>query len=111
MIMKSTFRNMRLLLFFDLPSVELYEKKEYLKFRKSLLKNGYIMLQFSVYIKSINTSQKINGEIKKIKNELPNGGNIRIVQITESQYENMFILIGNKKINEIYNNSERYIKI
>ncbi|MGL4343152.1 MAG: CRISPR-associated endonuclease Cas2 [Metamycoplasmataceae bacterium] len=109
--MKSTFKNMRLLLLFDLPSIEIYEKKEYSSFRKYLLKNGYIMMQFSVYIKSINTSQKIEGEIKKIKKYLPNEGNVRVIQITESQYENMFILVGNKKINEIYNNAERYVKI
>ncbi len=102
---------MRLLLLFDLPSVEAYEKKEYLTFRKSLLKNGYIMVQFSVYMKSLNTQVKIENEVQKIKKYIPKNGNIRILSITEKQYQNMYLLLGNKKINEVYNNTERYIKI
>ncbi len=51
----SLYRNMRLLLFYDLPNTESYETKEYNQFRKSLLRNGYTMIQFSVYMKTINT--------------------------------------------------------
>lgn len=105
------YRNMRLILFFDLPNIESYEKKEYLRFRKSLLRNGYVMMQFSVYIKCVNTQSKIDQEIKKIKKFIPTKGNIRIIAVTEAQYANMVMILGNKKINEIYNNSERYIKI
>lgn len=102
---------MRLLLFYDLPNTESYETKEYNQFRKSLLRNGYTMIQFSVYMKTINTQTKIEQEIKKIVKCLPNNGNIRVIAVTEKQYENMYILVGKKKINEIYNNTERYIKI
>lgn len=109
--MNNDYRRMRILLFFDLPSIEQYEKKEYLDFRKSLIKNGFIMIQFSIYVKAVNASSKIKYEIEKIKKNIPSQGNIRIIHITESQYQNMTILLGNKKINEIYNNSERYTKI
>lgn len=102
---------MRIVLFYDLPSVEFKEKKDYHNFRRSLIKNGFIMIQFSVYVKAINTKQKIKGEIEKIKKYLPSEGNIRIITVTEFQYKNMIFLVGNKKINEIYNNSERYVKI
>ncbi len=102
---------MRLLLLFDLPSIESYEKKEYLIFRKTLLRNGYMMMQFSVYMKCVNTQTKIDQEVLKLKKYIPKNGNIRIIAVTEQQYQNMYILLGNKKINEIYNNTERYIKI
>lgn len=107
----SDFRNMRLLLLFDLPTVEDYERKEYTKFRKSLISNGYTMLQFSVYIKCVNTQTKVEQELKKIQNSVPTNGNIRLIAITEKQYANMVMILGKKKINEIYNNSERYVKI
>ncbi len=45
---------MRLILFFDLPMVSQKEKKIYSDFRKYLIKNGYIMIQFSVYCKIFN---------------------------------------------------------
>lgn len=96
---------------FDLPSTEDFQKKEYHIFHNSLIKNGYSMLQFSVYIKVINSHTKIEREIDKIKKTLPTGGNIRILVITENQYQNMKIILGHKNINEIYNNNKRYIKI
>ena len=102
---------MRLILFFDLPSKESYEKKEYTYFHKALVKNGYIMMQFSVYIKATNSFSKINREIDKLRKYIPRGGNIRIISITETQYNNMTIILGHKNINEIYNNTKRYIKI
>lgn len=107
----SDYRNMRILLLFDLPSVESYEKREYLQFRKHLLKNGYSMIQFSVYVKCINTQLKVDNELKKLYQFIPTNGNIRMLTVTEKQYQNMVMILGKKKINEIYNNAERYIKI
>ena len=102
---------MRILLLFDLPSVEAYEKKEYRIFKQALVKNGYTMMQFSVYMKPINGQIKVESEIKKLSKYLPDSGNIRLIQVTEKQYQEMYMILGNKKINEIYNNSERYVKI
>lgn len=102
---------MRIILMFDLPSSETKEKKEYLKFHKEIIKNGYFMMQYSIYCKPIHFKTKIESEVKNLKKNIPNEGNIRMLVITEKQYDEMVILLGNKKINEIYNNSERYIKI
>lgn len=102
---------MRILLLFDLPSVESYEKKEYRVFKQALAKNGYTMIQFSVYMKPMNGQIKIDNEIKKLSKYIPDSGNIRLLQMTEKQYQEMHIILGCKKINEIYNNSERYVKI
>lgn len=107
----SEYRNMRLLLLFDLPMVEDYEKKEYTNFRKTLIKQGYFMIQFSVYMKCVNAQVKLDSEIKKLYKYVPTNGNIRLIAITEKQYTNMSILLGKKKINEVYNNNERYTKI
>ena len=41
----------RLILFFDLPMTTKKERKIYANFRKYLIKNGYMMMQFSVYCK------------------------------------------------------------
>lgn len=107
----SEIKYMRLILFFDLPSKEDYERKEYSIFHNALIKNGYVMMQFSVYIKATNSISKVKREIEKIKKFIPKSGNIRILSITEKQYLNMEIILGHKNINEIYNNSRRYIKI
>lgn len=102
---------MRLFLFFDLPSKEELEKKEYRIFHNALVKHGYIMMQFSVYIKAVNSVSKVKREIEKIRKYVPKNGNIRIISVTESQYNNMEIILGHKNINEIYNDTRRYLKI
>ncbi len=40
-----SYRYMRMIVFFDLPSVTYVDQKEYNKFHKFLIKNGYIMMQ------------------------------------------------------------------
>lgn len=107
----SWIRHMRILLFFDLPTETSDDKKEYLSFRKHLLKNGYSMIQYSVYVKCINASSKFEGEHNKLKKCLPSNGNIRLLCVTEKQYQEMKFLRGDRNINEIYNNEKRYIKI
>ena len=102
---------MRIMIMFDLPSKEDYEKKEYTVFRKNLIKNGYIMMQFSVYIKCVTMQNKTEQEINKIKNFIPQNGNIRVIEISENQYKNMRIILGNKNENEKYNSVDRYVKI
>ena len=47
-----SYRYMRMIIFFDLPSVTYADQKEYNKFHKFLIKNGYIMMQESVYTKT-----------------------------------------------------------
>lgn len=96
---------------FDLPVVEESDKIQYAKFRKSLISNGFIMIQYSIYCKSTNIKNKYESEVEKIKKFIPQSGNIRILYITECQYQNMIFLVGGKTISEEVNKNERYIKI
>ena len=43
------YKFMRLIVFFDLPMQTDREKKEYARFHKYLVRNGFIMMQKSVY--------------------------------------------------------------
>lgn len=104
-------RYMRILLMFDLPSIDDYDKKDYRIFHKNLLKNGYYMIQYSIYIKTVNTYSKIKREIDKVKKFTPQKGNIRILWLTEKQYQDIVLIKGHKNVNEIYNDEKRYVKI
>ena len=44
-----SYRYMRLLVLFDLPVTTTEERREYTKFRKYLIKSGFMMFQESVY--------------------------------------------------------------
>lgn len=85
---------MRILLFFDLPMVSKKEKKIYSQFRKNLIKNGYIMMQYSVYSKICNNRDSAMNHIDILKRILPGQGQIRIMTVTETQYARIQILVG-----------------
>src|SRR5690554_5022545 len=92
-------RFMRLLLFFDLPVISDSEKKQYRKFRDFLLDDGFIMIQYSVYVRICRNQDDLNKHINRIKIIVPTKGNIRILQVTDTQYQKMQLLRG-KKVNE-----------
>lgn len=68
------FRFMRMLVFFDLPTFTNEDKRNYRQFRKLLMKNGFIMLQESVYCKMM-TSPSMESSVKNMinKNKPPKG--------------------------------------
>ena len=76
-----------------------------------LIKNGYIMVQFSIYLKSFNHQINLNDEVLKINKYIPKSGNIRALSLTEHQWSNAVFICGEKQINELVNNSERFNKI
>lgn len=91
---------MRLLLMFDLPMTDKEEIKIYTKFRKELINNGFIMLQYSVYVRCYpNKTSAIQG-LNKIKRIVPDKGAVRAMIITEAQYQAMIILVGGKSFQE-----------
>lgn len=87
---------MRIILFFDLPMITEEEKRIYTRFRKELVRNGYMMLQFSVYSKICTNREAAVNNILKIKKNVPEKGSIRILLVTEKQYAKMEIILGGK---------------
>ena len=88
---------MRIMVMFDLPVGSKKERKEDAKFRSSLLKCGFFMLQFSVYARIVRGYDKAEVITNKIKSKLPSKGNVRMITITEKQYANMVVLKGKPK--------------
>ncbi|PAF41740.1 CRISPR-associated endonuclease Cas2 [Helicobacter sp. 11S02629-2] len=88
---------MRVLVMFDLPVSTSEERSEASKFRTHLLKLGFLMIQFSIYSRIIKGVESSKGLCAKIKTALPKHGSVRVLEITDRQYENMHILIGPPK--------------
>lgn len=99
---------MRVIVFFDLPTVTRDERKAYSKFRRFLIKNGFMMLQESVYAKlSLNQTQT-DQIITSVKKAQPEKGVIQILPITEKQFVKMEIISGKSNTN-IINSDERLL--
>lgn len=102
---------MRLLLFFDLPVSTKSDRHNYAVFRKYLIKQGYMMIQFSVYSKLFNNMDAVENHLKILKKNLPKEGSIRALTVTEKQYSRILILLGGITLNEEQANMDTIIKL
>lgn len=99
---------MRVIVFFDLPVVTNENRKEYVKFRKFLLRNGFMMLQESVYCKLALNGTAVNTIVENIKKNKPQEGLIQLLMVTEKQYSKMDIIVGNIR-REVIDSDERLV--
>ena len=76
------------------------EVRIYTKFRKFLISNGFIMLQFSVYCKVFNNIDSAKNFKKTLNKNLPLEGQIRTMLITEKQYSDIEVIVGGKSNQE-----------
>ncbi len=89
-----TRRFMRLLVFFDLPVVAKADRRAYTLFHRFLIKDGYDMIQFSVYGRILNGNDAMEKHMKRLENNLPPRGSVRCLTLTEKQFANMKLLVG-----------------
>lgn len=95
----NAYRIMWLLVFFDLPTETKQERKIYAKFRKDILKDGFTMFQFSIYMRHCPSMENAEVHKKRVKKILPEKGHIGIMTITDKQFGMMEIFYGKKEVN------------
>ena len=93
----SEYRIMWVLVFFDLPTETKKERKIYTDFRKKLVTDGFTMFQFSIYLRHCASRENADVHIKRVKNSLPELGEIGILCITDKQFGNMELFHGRKE--------------
>ena len=93
-------RYMRIIVFFDLPVMTKAERKRATRFRKDLIDDGYIMLQFSVYSRICKGLDTVEKHKKRLKTFIPANGSVRVLTVTEKQYASMDIVLGVAKKEE-----------
>ena len=101
-------RFMRILVFFDLPTETGEDRRNYRKFRKALVKNGFIMLQESVYCKMISSpsvEQSVRNLIRKNK---PERGLVQFLTVTEKQFSKMEYVVGEYS-SDVIDNTDRVV--
>lgn len=101
---------MRVLVFFDLPTITSEDKREYRAFRKFLIKQGFSMMQESVYCKLSPNTTVSNSIVSNIKKNKPKDGLVQMLIITERQYSKMEFIVGAKK-SVILDSDERLVII
>ena len=106
---KETRKFMRMIVFFDLPVTTRAKKRAYTLFRRFLLKDGYDMLQWSVYSRIVNGRDDANKHLRRLENNLPKEGSIRCLEVSEKQFASMKLLLGEATFQEKLVNAEQMV--
>lgn len=104
----SGFRFMRIMVFFDLPTLTAEDRRNYNAFRKCLISNGFIMLQESVYCKML-TSPSVEKSVNNMlmKNRPP-AGLVQSLLLTESQFVKMKYITG-EFVSDVIDSEDRVV--
>lgn len=103
-----SYRYMRVIVFFDLPILTVQNRRDYRKFRKTLIKSGFIMMQESVYTKLVPNSTTADSVVEHIRKNKPPEGVVQLLKVTEKQFEKMEYIVG-EKYSDVLDSDERLI--
>lgn len=90
----NSYRIMWLFVMFDLPTLTKVDKKNSARFRKDLEKDGFIMHQWSVYIRYCASLESAKLHIKRVRSFTPSKGLVSILTITDKQYADIVNVWG-----------------
>ena len=93
----NAYRILWVLVLFDLPTETKQQRKAASNFRQDLLKDGFAMFQFSIYLRHCNSRENAEVHIKRVKFSLPKDGYVGILCITDKQFGMMEIFRGKEK--------------
>ena len=87
---------MWLFVMFDLPTNTAAERKAAARFRKDLIKDGFGMMQFSVYIRNCASGESADMHTKRVRMLVPDEGIVSIARITDKQFSDIATITGAK---------------
>ena len=88
------YRSMWIMAMFDLPTDTKAARKAYTNFRGALLDDGFTMMQFSVYTRHCASEENAEVHEVRVRACLPDDGEVRVIVITDKQFERMKIFRG-----------------
>lgn len=89
---------MWIIVMFDLPTDSKPARKRYTRFRKDLLEDGFAMMQYSVYYRHCASRENLQVHAKRISLIVPADGEVRVMEMTDKQFESMKVFYGKKRI-------------
>lgn len=88
------YRVLWILVFFDLPTETKKDRRAHAKFRKDIMQDGFVMFQFSIYLRHCNSRENTDVHVKRVKRLLPEKGRIGILTITDKQFGDIELFNG-----------------
>ena len=95
-----SYKIMRVVVLFDLPTNTKTERGAATRFRNFLIDDGFTMLQYSVYTRICPNRDGAEKHMLRVKRHAPEAGSVRVLYLTEHQFANMHIIVGEKTVQE-----------
>jgi CRISPR-associated protein Cas2 len=90
------YRSMWLFVYFDLPTDTRKDRKVAADFRKMLIKDGFTMFQFSIYLRFCSSMENTEVHARRIRKNLPEHGKVCLMKFTDRQFGMMEVFFGQK---------------
>lgn len=90
----NAYRTMWLFTLFDLPVDTKASRRAYTQFRKFLLRDGFVKVQYSVYARVCTSREAVDTHIKRVEAHVPDDGEVRILTLTDKQFGQQQIFWG-----------------
>ncbi len=94
----SKYRMAWVMVFFDLPVGTPVERKAATNFRKDLVRDGYMMVQFSVYARPCGTADRVETHVRRLKTKIPAKGEVRGLLISDAQWGRMIVMRSRQSV-------------
>ena len=69
-------------------------KTEYMNLRKFLLRDGYLRIAPEVFMRITPTRRSSEKHFRRLDSVAPKSGVVRVLRLTEKQYETIYMLTG-----------------
>jgi CRISPR-associated protein Cas2 len=93
----NAYRTMWIFVHYDLPTDTKRDRKNGAKFRKNLIQDGFVMLQYSIYIRHCASRENAEVHTKRVKHFLPPKGEVVIFKLTDKQFGMMEFFKGEQE--------------
>ena len=99
---------MRVLVLFDLPMNTSAQVREYNQFRKYLIRNGFMMMQKSVYCKLALNLTAVNAIVENLRRNHPDEGLVQVLTLTEKQFSKIEFIVG-ESYSEVLDSDQKMV--
>jgi CRISPR-associated protein Cas2 len=91
------YRYMWIIAMFDLPVDTKAARKAYALFRSTLLKDGFVKMQYSVYVRHCASKENAEVHLRRVESAIPADGEVRVLAVTDKQFERMRVFWGKRR--------------
>jgi CRISPR-associated protein Cas2 len=90
-------RSMWVFAMFDLPVETPTQRRDYARFRKDLLEDGFTIMQYSVYMRHCANRENAAAHAGHMGKRVPPEGKVRFLMVTDAQFARIEVYAGKRR--------------